>query len=85
MAQTVDGVQGGLLVARVQIPKGLAHHQTEFHLIVQVGAAGAQHGAFAGTEDGGGRLEEEEGLLRFSVVQLGDVVAARCVRTCDGN
>lgn len=80
--RTVDGVQSGLLILRIQVPKRLAHHQTQFYLVVQRGAAGAQDGALVGTEDGGRRLQEEEGLLGLGVVQFGDVVAAFRLAFC---
>jgi hypothetical protein len=41
---------------------------------VQVHAAGAQDGALGGEQDGGGGLEEEEGLFGTLVVELFDVV-----------
>lgn len=73
---TVNRIQRALVVLRVQIPNGFPHHQSQFHLIVQVRAAGSKHRTFAGTQDGGGRLQEEEGLFGLGVVQLGDVVTA---------
>lgn len=59
---------------RVEIAHGLAHHQAQFHLVVHADALGAENGTAAGDEDGGGRLEEEKGLLRLGVFQLGDVI-----------
>lgn len=72
----MNRIQGTLIVIRVQIPNGLAHHQRQFDLIVQVGSLRAQHRTFAGAEDSGSGLQEEKGLLGLGVVQLCDVVAA---------
>lgn len=71
---TLNCVQGTLLVLRVQVPHRLAHHQSQFHLIVQVRALGPQDGTAIRKENRGGGLEEEKGLLGLGVVQLGDVV-----------
>lgn len=66
-----------MLILRVQIPNGLAHHQTQFDLIVQTDALGAENRAAVGEEDGGSGLQEEEGLLGGGVVQLGNVIAVK--------
>lgn len=44
---------------------------------MQTYAAGTQDGAGAREQDGGGRLEEEEGLFWGCAGELGDVVAVR--------
>ena len=71
---TLNRIQGPLFVLRVQVPHRLAHHQPEFHLIVQVRALGPQDGAGARKKNRGGGLKEEEGLFGLGVVQLGDMV-----------
>ena len=84
---TLNGIKCGLLVLWVQIANGLAHHETQFNLIVQRDTLGAEDRASAGGKDGGGRLEEEEWLLGSRGVQLGNVIAtelglARSVTQC---
>lgn len=74
---TVDSIQCTLLVLRIEITHGLAYHQAQFHLVVHADALGAENGTATGDEDGGGRLEEEEGLLGLGVVELGDVIAIK--------
>lgn len=44
---------------------------------MQTDTLGAENGAAVGEQDGGGRLQEEEGLLGRSVVQLGNVIAVK--------
>jgi len=61
-------------VVLVDVAQRLADHDSELDFVVQVDAAGAEDGAFVGEEDGGGGLEEEEGLLGALVVELFDVV-----------
>lgn len=75
MLLTLDGIQSALLILRVEIPDGLAHDQTQLDFIVQTDTLWAENGAGTGNKDGGRGLEEEERLLRFGVVQFGDVVA----------
>jgi hypothetical protein len=41
----------------------LAHDESELDFVVEVNAARSDDGPLAGEEDGGGGLEEEEGLL----------------------
>lgn len=72
---TVDSIQCTLLILGIEITHGLAHHQAQFHLVVHADALGAEDGTATGEEDGGGRLEEEKGLLGLGVVELGDVIA----------
>jgi hypothetical protein len=71
----VNRIQRSLVVRRIQIADLFAHHQTQFHLIVQVGAARSENRTLAGDKDRGRGLQEEEGLLGLRVVQLCDVVA----------
>ena len=65
---TLDSFQRTLLIVGVEVAQGLANHQTQFNLIVQADALGAQDRSRAGGEDGGRRLEEEERLLGSCVV-----------------
>lgn len=60
----------------MQVPQSLANYQAQLDLVVHRHAARPQERAFAGEEDGRGRLQEEEGLLGALVVELFDVVAA---------
>ena len=74
---TLNGIQCTLLVLRIQVSDSLAHHQTQFDLIVQADTLGAENGAAVREKDGGGGLQEEEGLLGGGIVQLGNVIASR--------
>lgn len=49
---TLNRVQCGLLIVGIEIAQGLADHQTQFDLIVQADALGAEDGSRAGEEDG---------------------------------
>ena len=71
---TANRIQGTLLIRRVQVSYSLAHHQTEFYLVVYTDALRAQNGTLIRYHDGRRRLEEEEGLFRLHIVQLGDVI-----------
>lgn len=72
---TSDSIQSSLRIVGIQVPEGLAHHQTQFHLIVQLGSLRTQHGALTGDKDGRSRLQEEKRLLGLSAVELSDVIA----------
>jgi len=61
-------------VILVDVAERLADHDSELDFVVEVDAARAEDGALFGEEDGGGGLEEEEGLLGALVVELLDVV-----------
>lgn len=71
---TVNGIKGALLVGRVEVHKLLAHYDGQLDLIVQVHTLGPDAGPLAGLQQGGGRLEEEEGLFWPRAVQLLDMV-----------
>lgn len=49
---TINRVQCGLLIVGIEIAQGLADHQTQFDLVVQADALGAEDGTRAGEEDG---------------------------------
>lgn len=70
----LDAGQPALGVVLVDVAERLADHDAELDFVVEVDAAGAEDGALVGKEDGGGGLEEEEGLLGALVVELLDVV-----------
>ena len=71
---TLNGIQSTLLVRGVEVLDLLANDEGKLNLIVKIDAFGLDHRPFSRRQDGAGRLEEEEGLLRPRVVQLGDVV-----------
>lgn len=75
--QTLNGIQGTLGVVGLEVTDQLADDEGQLDLKVHVNALGAQAGALAREDNGGGRLEEEEGLLGLGVVELGNVVPAR--------
>jgi hypothetical protein len=70
----LDRRHPGLGVILVNVAQGLADYDSELDFVVQVHAARAQDGALGGEQDGGGGLEEEEGLFGALVVELLDVV-----------
>jgi hypothetical protein len=70
----LDRGHPGLGVVLVDVAERLADHDAELDFVVEVHAAGAEDGAFGGEQDGGGGLEEEEGLFGPLVVELFDVV-----------
>lgn len=78
MTRTFNGVHGSFGVFRVKIAHCLAHDEAELDFVVHVHTTGAEHGTLAREEDGGRRLQEEEGLLGTGAVELGNVVAATC-------
>lgn len=49
---TLNRVQRGLLIVGVEITHSFADHQTQFDLIVQADALGAEDGTRAGGKDG---------------------------------
>lgn len=73
---TANRIQSTLLIIRVQIPYRLAHHQRQFHLIVQANSLGEQNGTLARQKNRRRRLQEEERLLRLGIVEFCNVVAA---------
>ena len=73
---TFNGIQRTLLVLRIQVSDSLSHHQTQFNLIVQADTLGPENRAAVREKDGGGGLQEEEGLLGGGIVQLGNVIAS---------
>lgn len=71
---TLNRIQCGLLIIGIEIAHGLANHKTQFDLIVQADSLGVEDRSRAGGEDRRCGLEEEEGLLRGCVVELGNVI-----------
>lgn len=72
---TMNSIQSPLLILRIQIPNRLPHNQPQFDFIVQYDSLGTKDWARARNKDGGGRLQEEEGLFWFDVVEFCDVVS----------
>jgi hypothetical protein len=66
----------------VDVAQSLSNHDSELDFVVEVHAARAEDWALVGEEDGGGGLEEEEGLLGALVVELLDMV---CVVTANAH
>jgi hypothetical protein len=58
----------------MQVPKCLSHDESQFHFVVHGYALWAEHRTCTGKQDGGWRLQEEEGLLWRSARELLDVV-----------
>jgi len=73
--RTLNGGQSASLVASIEVADLLADDQGQLDLVMKVDALGLDNGTIAGQENGGWRLEEEEGLLGPLVVQLSYMVA----------
>ena len=73
---TLDGVQGGLFVVRLEVAQLLADDKGQLDLKVEIDALGPDDGTGPRGHNGGGGLQKEEGLLGPRAVQLRDVITA---------
>ena len=75
----LNGIQRPFLIVRLEIPHLLAYDQGKLHLIMEVYSFGTNAGTRSRKDNGGGGLEEKEGLFGPDIVQLGHMVAGNVI------